>query len=193
MVQQRPPQSLAAYDLDQMQSIIQLGWCLPLPVHDCEYPWETYPRHSLSVWWNHQSNSVTIQSVSNTKLPNFLVHVKSHLTKWPVWPVKWWHVWDLPGWRLGMGMTCIKSITNYGFDVDQPTSHVAIAFCDHKYFFPTLQWRHNEHVGISYHRRRFFSHPFVQVQIKEDIKAPRHWHLWEESISNQWIPLTKGQ
>ena len=28
---------------------------------------------------------------------------------------------------------------------------------------------------------RLFTQPFVQAQIKEDIKAPRHWSLWGES------------
>ena len=40
---------------------------------------------------------------------------------------------------------------------------------------------------------RLFAQPFVQVQIKENIKALRHWPLWRESTSVWWIPLTKGQ
>ena len=35
--------------------------------------------------------------------------------------------------------------------------------------------------------------PFVQAQIKENIKAPRHWPLLGESTDHRWIPLTKGQ
>ena len=31
------------------------------------------------------------------------------------------------------------------------------------------------------------------AQIKENIKAPRHWLLWGESTIDRWIPLTKGQ
>ena len=34
---------------------------------------------------------------------------------------------------------------------------------------------------------------FVQVQIKENIKALHHWPLWGESTGDWWIPLTKGQ
>ena len=43
-----------------------------------------------------------------------------------------------------------------------------------------LQWRHNERNGVSNHRRFdcLFTQPFVQAQIKENIKAPRHWPLW---------------
>ena len=36
-----------------------------------------------------------------------------------------------------------------------------------------------------------FAQPFVQVQIKENIKAALHQPLWGESPSDQWIPLTK--
>ena len=40
---------------------------------------------------------------------------------------------------------------------------------------------------------RLFAQPFVQVQIKEELKAPGHWPLWRESTGDRWIPLTKGQ
>ena len=34
---------------------------------------------------------------------------------------------------------------------------------------------------------------FIQAQIKESIKAPRHWPLWGEFTGDRWIPHTKGQ
>ena len=37
-----------------------------------------------------------------------------------------------------------------------------------------------------------FAQPFVQAQIKENIKAPRHWPLWGESICDRWIPIAKA-
>ena len=40
---------------------------------------------------------------------------------------------------------------------------------------------------------RLFTRPLIQAQIKENIKAPRHWPLWGEFAGNRWIPLTKGQ
>ena len=40
---------------------------------------------------------------------------------------------------------------------------------------------------------RLFTRAFIQTQIKENIKAPRHWPLWGESTNDRWIPLTKGQ
>ena len=40
---------------------------------------------------------------------------------------------------------------------------------------------------------RLFTQPFIQAQIKENIKASRHWPLWEEFTGDRWIPRTKGQ
>ena len=38
-----------------------------------------------------------------------------------------------------------------------------------------------------------FTQLFIQAQIKEDIKAPRHWPLCMEFTGYLWIPRTKGQ
>ena len=35
--------------------------------------------------------------------------------------------------------------------------------------------------------------PFVQVQIKENIKDPRQWPLWRLFTGDRWILRTKGQ
>ena len=40
---------------------------------------------------------------------------------------------------------------------------------------------------------RLCTQQFVQMQIKENIKAPRHWPLWGEFTSDRWISCTKGQ
>ena len=40
---------------------------------------------------------------------------------------------------------------------------------------------------------RMFTQPFIQTQIKENIKAPRHWPLCGEFTGDRWIPRTKGQ
>ena len=39
---------------------------------------------------------------------------------------------------------------------------------------------------------RLFAEPFVQAQIKENIKALRHWPLWGESTGDRWIPHQKA-
>ena len=45
----------------------------------------------------------------------------------------------------------------------------------------------SEITGVSFAQR------FVQVQIKENIKAPRRWPFLCESTSDKLIPRTKGQ
>ena len=40
---------------------------------------------------------------------------------------------------------------------------------------------------------RLFTQPFIQTQIKENIKAPRHWPLCREFTGDRWIPRTNGQ
>ena len=35
------------------------------------------------------------------------------------------------------------------------------------------------------------SQSFVQAQITENIKAPRHWPLWGESTGARWFPLQR--
>ena len=57
-----------------------------------------------------------------------------------------------------------------------------------------LQWRHNECDGVSNHQLRdCLLNRLFKAQIKENIKAPRHWPLWGEFIGDRWIPRTKGQ
>ena len=40
---------------------------------------------------------------------------------------------------------------------------------------------------------RLFTQSFIQTQIKENIKAPRHWPLCGEFTGDGWIPRTNGQ
>ena len=40
---------------------------------------------------------------------------------------------------------------------------------------------------------RLFTQPFIQAQIKENIKVPRHWPLWGEFTGDRWIPRTNDQ
>ena len=57
-----------------------------------------------------------------------------------------------------------------------------------------LQWRHNERDGVSNHQHRHcLLNRLFKAQIKENIKAPRHWPLWGEFTGRRWIPRTKGQ
>ena len=40
---------------------------------------------------------------------------------------------------------------------------------------------------------RLFAQLFIQTQIKENIKAPRHWPLCGEFTGDRWIPRTNGR
>ena len=40
---------------------------------------------------------------------------------------------------------------------------------------------------------RLFTQPLIQTQIKENIKAPRHWPLCGEFTGERWIPRINGQ
>ena len=40
---------------------------------------------------------------------------------------------------------------------------------------------------------RVFTQAFIQAQMKENIKAPRHWPLCGEFTGDRWIPRTNGQ
>ena len=55
-----------------------------------------------------------------------------------------------------------------------------------------LHWRHNGRDSVSNHQ----PHDCllnIQTQIKENIKAPRHWPLCGEFTGDRWTPRTNGQ
>ena len=56
-----------------------------------------------------------------------------------------------------------------------------------------LQWRHNGREGVRLSASPLFTQPFIQVQIEENIKAPRHWPLCGEFTGDRWIPRTNDQ
>ena len=50
------------------------------------------------------------------------------------------------------------------------------------WLYRTLQWRHNERVGVSNHRfHDCLLNRLFKAQIKENIKAPRYWRYDEHS------------
>ena len=58
----------------------------------------------------------------------------------------------------------------------------------------SLQWRHNERDGVSNHQLRdCLLNRLYKAQIKENIKAPRHWPLWGEFTGDWLIPRTNDQ
>ena len=52
----------------------------------------------------------------------------------------------------------------------------------------TLQWRHKGHDGVSNHQPHDCSlNRLLKAQIRENIKAPRHWPLCGEFTGDRWI------
>ena len=78
------------------------------------------------------------------------------------------------------------------------TSFVVIClFCiciiSHYNIHAALQWCHNEYDGASNHQpHNWFTQPFIQAKIKQNIKAPCHWPLWGEIMYIMLLPLLYG-
>ena len=57
----------------------------------------------------------------------------------------------------------------------------------------SLQWRHNERYGVPDHQARdCLLNRWFKAQIKENIKALRHWPLCGEFTSHRWIPAQRA-
>ena len=69
--------------------------------------------------------------------------------------------------------------------------HDSLAPPDFK-FHDTLEWRHNERYRMVSQITSLIQ-LFIHAQIKENIKAPRHWPLCREFYGDRWIPRTNGQ
>ena len=59
--------------------------------------------------------------------------------------------------------------------------------------YDEITTKHYSYVIMSAMASRWFVQLFVQVQMQENTKAPRHWPLWGEFTDDRWIPLTKVQ
>ena len=56
----------------------------------------------------------------------------------------------------------------------------------------SLHWRHNDHDGVSNHQPHGCSLNRFQTQIKENIKAPRHWPLCGEFTGTGEFPAQRA-
>ena len=70
-----------------------------------------------------------------------------------------------------------------------PMGHISMKF--YLKITMTSQW-------VQWHLKSpaspLFTQPFIRAQIKENIKATRHWPLcWGEFTGDRWIPRTNGQ
>ena len=74
------------------------------------------------------------------------------------------------------------------------TESMMAEFTDAYMSLDSLQWRHNDHDGVSNHQPHdCLLNRLFKAQIKENIKALRHWPLWGEFPGGRRIPRTNGQ
>ena len=100
-------------------------------------------------------------------------------------PRYWWDCTDAAPSRGRVETTCVVS--------DDWKCKCSSVFPDNdeKRVNIALQWWARSR--LKWQASRVFAQLCVQSQIKENIKALRHWPLWEESTSDREIPLTKDQ
>ena len=87
---------------------------------------------------------------------------------------------------------CPKSITSWRHQMETVSALLALCVGNSKcHTCKSLQWRHNGRLKST--GSRVFTLSFLQSQIKENIKAPRHWPLCGEFTGDLLIPQTNGQ
>ena len=105
----------------------------------------------------------------------------------------WWRTNDflswfnpLSFWRCGSDFKCINFRQNLGVDTLSIQVNITVAGI----IAVTSKWAR---WCLKSPTSRLFAQSFIQEQIKENIKAPRHWSLLGEFTGDRWIPRTKGQ
>ena len=113
-----------------------------------------------------------------------------------------WHHWLHPKFWTIPGAVTGKNFVNMTFrflrrllwesDVS-PRTWVTVKIIRNTYSLIALQWHHNEHDDVSNHQpHRCLLKRLFKAQIKENIKAPRHWPLWGEFTGGRWIPTQRA-
>ena len=75
----------------------------------------------------------------------------------------------------------------------QSCFHTGAAQQNLSYSIPNaLHWRHNDHDGVSNHQPHGCLQSFIRAQIKENIKAPRHWPLCGEITGTDEFPAQRA-
>ena len=100
-------------------------------------------------------------------------------------------------WRY-LGNMCIffcptfavSALTHYGVRAWKRFPHHWLLVKGSICFTMTSQWARWR---LKSPASRLFAQRFIQAQIKESIKAPRHWPLWWEFTGDRWISRIKGQ
>ena len=94
-------------------------------------------------------------------------------------------------WRSGR--SCVIQWPLRTFDPISTLSKFCATSRDLKWSLNEATWSLNLLWRLKSQTSRLFTQPFIQAQIKENIRAPRHWSLWGELTGDRWIPRTKGQ
>ena len=97
-------------------------------------------------------------------------------------------------WSLLSGWQPSKVLkkTSHNHDAKQNKAQNCVHISGHALHI-SLQWRHNGRDSSSDHQPHdcLLNHLF-KAQIKENIKASRHWPLWREFTGDRWILRTQG-
>ena len=87
-----------------------------------------------------------------------------------------WPVCELERWEFSLE-----------FELWKTKNISAIVPCQNHYSDVIMGWR------LKSPASSLFTQSFIQAQIKENIKAPRHWPLCGGFTGHRWIPHTNGQ
>ena len=100
----------------------------------------------------------------------------------------WQHDWAS---RLEALTAAINPLCEKMQNVAEQSVQISLQFAG---FILALRWRRNgRDCVLKSPASRLFTQPFIQTQIKENIKSPRHWPLCGEFTGDRWILRTTGQ
>ena len=153
-------------------------------------------RESMRHWWS----SLAKGCCSGTLIPSVLIVCQCRLMC-----IQLSCLWFGTRWRP-YGVTIMKALSNHMFvtlsgNIYEEYPNMTRHIFNHLHIrnkrvisitswraraIHSLQRRHNGRDSVS-------NQPFIETQIKENIKAPRHWPLWREFTGDRWIPRTNGQ
>ena len=93
----------------------------------------------------------------------------------------WWRQLKLSKWQIPVQVMIISS-AKWHFRFSDGISH-------HIHYSSVIVGAMTSQIT----NLTMFTQPFIQAQIKENIKAPHHWPLCRKFTDERWIPRTKGQ
>ena len=149
--------------------------------------WKRFPHHWPFVWGIriHRWPVVPIKKPVMRSLDAFMVVrlnkcLKNNRVVGDLGHHDMWHCNDthqLPGWVIMMLTDGMVPIRSHAIS-KHPDNYALSPHRRAMVRIGSLQWRHNECDGVSNHQPHDCLHNCLfMAQIKENIKAPRHWPL----------------